>query len=280
MPQYSDISKNATNLVAKDFYHLSKALVDVKVALQDVEVTFKGATGKNDVLLLSIDTKYLDKTTGLVLSQGWNTAQAISLKISLPDVFYPGLKGDIASTVIGSEVKGIKANIAFSKGLLTLKNCLDLKKGGISGTAVVGNTGFVGGVDYGVDVYKGKVNKYLAALGYLHPQFSASVEGSNNLSVFTASYFHKVSPVLELGALAVFNEKKNIEGQPVAIEFAGKYKLDNASFVKMKVGENLGAISYNRKVAKGVSLGVGASFDFLRLGEAVHQGGININFSF
>ena len=92
---YSDLAKAANDLINRDFYHLSTAAVDVKtVAPNGVTFTVKGKTAKDDTIAASVDAKYLDKATGLTLTQGWNNANALTTKIELSELLTPGLKGN------------------------------------------------------------------------------------------------------------------------------------------------------------------------------------------
>lgn len=97
--------------------------------------------------------------------------------------------------------------------------------------AVLGHEGFLVGAEAGYDVQKAAVTKYSAAIGYSLPQYAATIQATNNLSVFSASYYHLVNKEVEAGAKATWDSKA---GNNVGLEIASKYKLDPSSFAKVK----------------------------------------------
>ena len=74
--------------------------------------------------------------------------------------------------------------------------------------AVLGHEGFLVGAEAGYDVQKAALTKYSAAVGFSSPEYSAAVTASNSLSVFAASYYHKVNSQVEAGAKATWDSKK------------------------------------------------------------------------
>jgi len=51
-------------------------------------------------------------------------------------------------------------------------------------------------------VQKASITRYSAVIGYSVPQYSAVITATNNLSVFAASYYHKVNSEVEAEVLA------------------------------------------------------------------------------
>ena len=98
--------------------------------------------------------------------------------------------------------------------------------------AVLGHEGFLVGAEAGYDVQKAALTKYSAAVGFTSPEYSAAVTASNSLSVFAASYYHKVNSQVEAGAKATWDSKKE---NNVGLEVAGKYRMDPVSFAKVKL---------------------------------------------
>lgn len=95
----------------------------------------------------------------------------------------------------------------------------------------MGHEGFLVGAEAGYDVQKAAITRYSAAIGYQAPLYSAAVTATANLSVFSASYYHKVNSQTEAGAKATWDSKA---GNNVGLEVASKYRLDPASFVKVR----------------------------------------------
>lgn len=78
---------------------------------------------------------------------------------------------------------------------------------------------------------KAAVTKYSAAVGYTTPAYNAAITATNSLSVFSAAYYQKVNSAVEAGARATWDSK---QGNTVGLELAAKYKIDPASFAKVR----------------------------------------------
>lgn len=74
------------------------------------------------------------------------------------------------------------------------------------------------------------MTKYSASIGYSLKQYAATIQATNNLSVFSASYYHMVNSDVEAGAKATWDSKA---GNNVGLEIASKYRLDPSSFAKV-----------------------------------------------
>jgi len=132
------------------------------------------------------------------------------------------------------------------------------------------------GGELAYDVNKASITKYSAAVGYKHPDYVAAITATNNLSIFAASYYHKVNDTVEAGAKAVWDSKAS---NKVGLEVAGKYRHDTLSFTKAKINDRgVAAIAYNVLLRTGVTLGLGASFDTTKLDQATHKIGASLTF--
>ena len=108
----------------------------------------------------------------------------------------------------------------------------DLFKGPIATfDATVGHEGWVVGAEGGYDVGKAAITRYALAAGYSQVSYAASITATNNLSVFSAAYYHKVNTEVEAGAKATWDSNA---GSNVGMEVATKYKLDPSSFAKVR----------------------------------------------
>lgn len=95
---------------------------------------------------------------------------------------------------------------------------------------VLGHEGLLAGIEGAYDVQKAAITKYSAAVGYIGPEYSAALTSTNSLSVFAASYYHKVNSQVEAGAKATWDSKA---GNNVGLELASKYRIDPTSFAKV-----------------------------------------------
>ncbi|OTA80365.1 hypothetical protein M434DRAFT_401786 [Hypoxylon sp. CO27-5] len=279
IPAFADISKSANDLLNKDFYHLSAGTIEVKSNTPN-NVAFK-VTGKSShekATSGAIEGKYTDSKLGLTLTQTWNTANALDTKLELADSLAKGLKAEtIFSFLPATQNKGVKLNLTFKQSAFHGRAFFDLLKGPTANVdAVIGHEGFLAGASAGYDVQKAAVTGYSAAVGYIAPQYSAAVTATDNLSVFAASYYHKVNSQVEAGAKATWNSKS---GNTVGLEVASKYRLDPVSFAKAKINDRgVAAVSYNVLLRPGVTLGLGASFDTQKLEQATHKVGASFTF--
>jgi voltage-dependent anion channel protein 2 len=173
------------------------------------------------------------KRAGLTLTQTWNTANALESKLELADSLAKGLKAEgIFSFLPATQARGAKFNLHFKQPNFHGRAFFDLLKGPTAHVdGVIGHEGFLAGASAGYDVQKGQVTTYSAAIGYIAPTYGAAVTATDNLSVFAASYYHKVNSQVEAGAKATWNSKS---GNTVGLEVASKYRLDPVSFVKVR----------------------------------------------
>jgi len=278
-PAFSDIAKASNDLLTKDFYHTSAANLEVKSkAPNGVTFTVKGKSAHEGPIGGSLEAKYVDAPTGLTLTQAWTTANALDTKLELDDNIAKGLKAEILTQYLpSSQSKGAKLNLHYKQTNLHTRAFFDLLKGPTANfDAVLGHEGFLVGAEGGYDVEKAAITKYSAAIGYSLPEYSAVIAASNNLSLFSASYYHRVNTQVEAGAKATWDSKA---GNDVGLEAASKYKLDGSSFAKAKINNRgIASLAYNVLLRPGVTLGLGASFDTQNLSQSGHMVGASFTF--
>ena len=173
------------------------------------------------------------RRAGVTVTQTWTTANSLDTKVELEDKLAKGLKAELlGSFVPHSQAYSAKTNLHFRQPSLHGRLFLDLTKGPTAvADAVVAHQGWMAGAEAGYDVQKAAVTRYAAAVGYAGSQYSATVQAANNLSVFSAAYYHKVNSEVEAGAKAVWDSKA---GNNVGLEVASKYRLDPTSFLKVR----------------------------------------------
>lgn len=276
---YSDLQKPTNDLLNKDFFHLNAAAVDVKsVAPNGVAFTVKGKTTKDDTIAANVEAKYVDKPTGLAITQGWSNANQLSTKIELAELLTPGLKGELDTLVVPNGARSARLNFFYVQLAVNARMFFDLLKGPVATADInVAHDGFNAGAELGYDIASAKVNKYSLGVGYTNAQVAVAATATGNLSVFSAAYFHKVSPLVQVGAKATWN---SVKSSNVGVEFATRYALDKSAFVKAKIADSgLAALLYSQELNPNVRLGLGASFDALKLAEPVHKLGASLSFT-
>ncbi len=173
------------------------------------------------------------RTTGITGTLTWSTVNVLEAKLELADSIAKGLKAEALTTFRpDSQARSAKLNLHFKQPAFHLRSFIDLLRGPTANIdAVIGHEGFVVGGEAGYDVQKAAITKYSAAIGYLHPSHHVAITATNNLSIFTASYFHKVNSQVEAGAKAAWDSKSS---GTVGLEVAGKYVIDPLSFAKVR----------------------------------------------
>lgn len=186
-----------------------------------------------------------------------------------------------------------KLNLHFKQQNFTGRAFFDLLKGPTANVdAVLGHEGFLVGAEAAYDVQKAAVTKYSAAVGYAAPEWSAAITSTSNLSIFAASYYHKVNSQVEAGAKATWDSKGS---NNVGMELAAKYRIDPMSFAKVGIEDmaifvkadrmqakvndrGIAALAYNVKLRQGLTFGLGASLDTQNLNESAHKIGTSFEF--
>ena len=79
-------------------------------------------------------------------------------------------------------------------------------------------------------VMRAKVGQQVILCDGAGTDYTAAITAGSNLSVFSASYYHRVNPQVEAGAKATWDSKS---GNSVGLEVASKYRLDPSSFAKV-----------------------------------------------
>jgi voltage-dependent anion channel protein 2 len=166
------------------------------------------------------------------LTQTWTTSNSLDTKLELDNSITQGLKAEVLSNYLpAKQTFGGKLNIFYKQPSLHTRLFTDVLKGPTATLdLVIGQDGFLVGGEAGYDVSKAAITKYALAIGYSQPTYACAVTSSNNLSLFTASYYHKVNTEVEAGAKATWDSTQNSN---VGLEIATKYKLDPSSFAKV-----------------------------------------------
>ena len=174
------------------------------------------------------------RSAGVTITQIWTTTNNLDTKVELDNTIAPGLKAEVLNMFSpASGNKGQKLHLHFKQPNFHLRSFFDLNAAGnlhavVDG--VIGHDGFLVGGEAGYDVQKAAVTRYSAAVGYSTPLYSAAVTATNNLSIYSASYYQKVNTAVEVGAKASMDSKSQ---STIGLELATKYKLDPLSFAKV-----------------------------------------------
>lgn len=170
--------------------------------------------------------------SGLTLTQTWTTSNSLDTKLELEDNLTKGLKAEVLTNYLPAKsTYGGKLNLLYKQPNIHTRLFTDLFKGPTATVDLtLGHEGFLIGAEGGYDVGKAAITRYALAAGYSQGSYAAAVTATNNLTIFSASYYHKVNTEVEAGAKATWD---STAGSNVGLEVATKYKLDPSSFAKV-----------------------------------------------
>ncbi|GAB5593700.1 Mitochondrial porin [Umbelopsis nana] len=271
---FNDIGKSSKDLLSKDF-PVGSVKFEVKTTAPD-GVSFK-VSGQRDnktgIILGDLETKYSDKANGISFTEAWTTSNHLNGKVELENNLAKGLKLEVLTSLLPSVgQKTAKVNAIYKQPNVHTVASLDVFKTHFNVNTVVGHEGFLAGGEIAYDVLDGKIARYNATLGYSAPEYAVAVHATNSLSVFSASYYHRVSSDVEAGGKAVWDSKGS---NAVALEVGAKYQLDRTAFVKAKItNSGILGLGYTQLLRPGVKLSIGGSVDSTRLNENAHKLGL------
>ncbi|TNY17284.1 voltage-dependent ion-selective channel, partial [Rhodotorula diobovata] len=259
----SPLGKSASDLLNKD-YPLAGNSLEVKTRAPN-NVAFKVAgvrDAKSAAIAGDIEAKYVDAKNGVTLTQAWTTSNVLKTQVELENQIAKGLKLDVQGHLLpATQGKSAYVTAIYKQPSLHTRALLDVFKGPtFTADAVIGRDGFLLGAESTYSVPTGAITRYALGLGYAAPSYTVTLHGLANLSVFSASYYHKVSKDVEAGAKAIYDAKT--AGSQVGLEVGTKAYLDNTAFVKAKVN-NAGVLGlgYTQALRPGLKLSFGLAVD-------------------
>ncbi|GAA6048664.1 hypothetical protein JCM3770_002008 [Rhodotorula araucariae] len=279
-PSWKDLGKSASDLLNKD-YPLSGNALEVKTRAPN-NVAFKVAgvrDAKSGAIAGDLEAKYVDAKNGVTLTQAWTTSNVLKTQVELENQIAKGLKLDVQGHLLpATQGKSAYVTAIYKQPSLHTRALLDVFKGPtFTADAVIGRDGFLLGAESTYSVPTGAITRYALGLGYAAPSYTVTIHGLANLSVFSASYYHKVSKDVEAGAKAIYDTKAPTS--QVGLEVGTKAYLDNTAFVKLKANSaGIVGAAYTQALRPGVKASFGIAIDTARLGEASHKVGSSLTF--
>lgn len=284
-PHFGDVGKSANDLINKDFPHgkfnlelktnTSNGVLFTVVRNQDLK---KDASTAHSEL----KTKYTDRPNGLVFTQSWNTHNVLGSKLELDNRVAKGVKLEVnAGFSPSTSHKSGKVTLEYKQLGLHTRSHVDLFKGPIfSSDATIGRDGWVFGSEVGYDVQDARVTKYGAVAGYQCKEFTLAMHAFNNLNSMSASYYHRLTPDLEVAGKGSWDlSAKNGGAVATSLDVAAKLRLDKDATVKAKLS-HLGqlGLAYAQNLRPGVKLTLAGLFDTAKLNETAPKFGLSLVF--
>ncbi|KAM0790318.1 hypothetical protein ACM66B_003204 [Microbotryomycetes sp. NB124-2] len=274
-PSWKDVGKSASDLLGKD-YPLQGNQLEVKTRAPN-NVAFKVAgtrDAKSNLIFGDIEGKYVDPKNGVTFTQTWTTSNVLKTQVELENQIAKGLKLDLQGSLFpATKDRAAQVTAIYKQPSLHTRALLDVFKGPtFTADAVVGRDGFLLGAESSYSVPSGAITRYAVAAGYAAPSYTVTLHGLANLSVFSASYYHKVNKDVEAGAKAIW-DSKSTASSAVGLEVGTKAYLDNTAFVKAKIN-NAGVLvlGYTQALRPGVKASFGVALDTQKLSEVSAAG--------
>jgi len=278
-PKFDDLGKEAKDLSTKNF-HFGVIKLEGKTKTKNgVEFTTEGShftdTGNVNG---SLETKFKYAEYGVTFSEKWNTENVISTNISIDDKIAKGLKVDFDTTfapVTGK--KSAKVKTAYKQDYIHTTADVDFDFAGptIKGSAVFAYKGWHAGYQASYDTANSKMTANNASLTYKDGDFVIH-SGINDASKYVGSVHHQVND--KLSAAAVLQWTSGTK-DPSSLTVAGKYVLDDDTFIKAKLDNNLRlGISYVQSLRPGVQLTMSSLINAKSLENGGHKLGLSLNF--
>ncbi|KAI8074235.1 eukaryotic porin/Tom40 [Gilbertella persicaria] len=276
---FNDIGKSSKDLLTKDF-PIGSVKLEVKTTTSD-GITFKinsHRDNKTGIIVGDLESKYTDKARGISFSEAWTTSNHLDGRIELDNNLAKGLKLELITSLIPSiQDKAAKVNLVYKQPHLHTAASVDVFKKTVNANSVVGAHGYAIGTDVAYNANNGKIQRYTAAVGFSTRDYAIALHATNNLTYYTASYYHRISAELEASGKASWSNKDTMHA--VALEVGFKRQLDPTASVKAKL-TNTGIVTfgYTQLVRPGVKVNMGASVDSTRLDQNAHKLGLALTF--
>lgn len=274
---FKDIGKACSDLLTKD-YTVGKNVLEVKSKTANGVTFTPKATKSGDKLDGTLTAKYMfpAKISGEakidtkgVLSTTFETAAlAKGLTVTM----------DCEAPSAGSAVLSVaKATVDYKQSMFTSKFSYEYYKSAASAALSAAYGSLVMGCSADTTLApKFALGKYAAACQFVQPDFTLAAKLSDSSkpgsTVYEGSYFHKVSPAMQVGA-----EVK--KAKDVGVAFGCAYKLDKATSVKGKVAtDGILTASYKQDISPISTLTLAATVDTVNLASSSnHKFGLSLS---
>ncbi|VDN01267.1 unnamed protein product [Thelazia callipaeda] len=277
-PTYVDLGKAARDLFTKG-YNFGSLRVDTHSRSgDDQKIEFSSAavhsvaTGK---LAGNLDIKYRVPAYGLVLTEKWNTENALGSVIEIQDRFARGLKLIVDSWYtpqVGKRSGRFKAEWVNKN--VTCNLDIGLDTGPLMNlSAVTGSNGWLVGMQTAFDVSSSELKGVSFSLGKIGTDHVLH-SFVNDAREFGGSFFHSVTSNLKIGAMFGWaNGEENAR-----FGLAMKYNPTQELEMKAKVDhESKVAVALTHKLSDRLSLTVSAQFGMAAFSDE-HKYGIGLAF--
>lgn len=277
-PKFDDLGKEAKDLVNKNF-HFGVIKLEAKTKTANgVEFTTDGSHNTDTGTVNgALETKFKYADYGVTFSEKWTTDNVISTNVSIDNKIANGLKVDFDTTfapVSGKKTAKVKSAYQHEHIHTTTDVDFDFAGPTIKGSAVFGYKGWHAGYQASYDTANSKLTANNVSLTYKDGDFVIH-SGIVDATKYNGSVHHQVNSQLTAAAQLQWTAGSNTS----ALTVAGKYTIDNETFMKAKLDNNLRlGLSYVQKIKPGVQLTLSSLINGKSLDEGGHKLGLSLNF--
>lgn len=278
-PKYDDLGKEAKDLINKNFHFGVIKLEGKTKAKNGVEFTTEGSHNTDTGTVNgSLETKFKYADYGLTFTEKCNTDNVISTNITIDNKLAKGLKVDFDTTfapVTGKKSAKVKSAYQHDHIHTTCDVDFDFAGPTIHGSAVFGYNGWHAGYQASYDTANSKLTANNASLTYKEGDFVIH-SGIIDAAKYTGSIHHQVNSNLTAAAQIQWTSGTS----NTTLTAAGKYAIDDDTFVKAKLDNNLRlGLSYVQKLRPGVQLTMSSLVNAKSLEQGGHKLGLSLNFN-
>jgi len=279
---FKDIGKLCSDLLTKD-YKTGTNTIDVKSKVPN-GITFTPKAEKSgDKFTGSLAAK-ASVCPGADVELTLKTSGVVAANVEAANMFTSGLTLTLDCETPAPGKAGLlaigKGTVDYKSDALTCKASYDYYKGEAHAAASSAFKALTFGASADYSVAKSALAKYAAACQFVQPDFTVVAKldeaiGKADGMVYTASYYHKVSPKMQVGTEVSKASKKS----DVALAFGCQYRLDKDLVVKGKVdAEGMLSASYKHTLSKVSTLTLATTIDTVNLAESSkHKFGLVLN---
>lgn len=278
-PSFADLGKNARDIFSKGF-HFGLFKVNVKTTTSNNIDFNTGAQSHHDTGLFSgtLETKYKWKEYGTTIKETWSTDNNLGFDLSIEDRLLEGIKLGINGKFnINTGQKSGRVKSEYRTDVVNTSVDLDVFSHKIMAALVLGDKGFMGGVQIGSDALKSDKSVLASsnvALGYMKDDLEVHV-GVKNCTEYVGSVYQKVFKELETG---IHLSWLSGSGE-TAFGFGGKYNVDKDTAFKVKIDNSSRVgLSYEQKLRAGVTLTLSSLLEGRSLSAGGHKFGLALDF--
>lgn len=227
---YSDIGKKTKDLLNKDYTYDQKFVITTHTQ-SGLAFTSTGVK-RGEGFSGDVNTSF--KNNNITADVKVDTKSNIFATVTV-DEFAPGAKSVFTFTI--PDHKSGKLELLYKQDFCGISGSIGLTPTPIvEATGAIGSEGFSVGGELAFDTASGSLIKYNAGLGFVKPDFNASLILAEKGDLLKASYLHTVSPVSRTTVAAEIAHRFSKNENTFTV--GGLYELDTLTTVKARLNNH------------------------------------------